>query len=88
LFELFPSLEVETKEYFISQLDFFSFEMLRNELVTVMIPRLVQEATTNNETEILGYKLLMTYADQPPSYSTILGWLHILKFTYCTKRKS
>ena len=55
--------------------------------MTVMIPMLVQEATTNNETETLGYKLLKTYTG-PPSYSTILRWMHILKFTYCTKRKS
>ena len=38
LFELFPSLEVETKGYIISHFDFFTVEMLRNELVTVMIP--------------------------------------------------
>ena len=35
--------------------------MLRNELVTVMVPMLVQEEMTNNETETLEYKLLMTH---------------------------
>ena len=63
LFELFPSLKVEIKECIISCLDIFTVEMLRNELVTVMIPSLVQKVMTNNETETLGYKLLMTYTD-------------------------
>ena len=45
LFETFPCLEVETKEYVVSHL-VFTVKMLRNELVTGMIPWLVQEGTT------------------------------------------
>jgi hypothetical protein len=69
--ELFPSLEVKTGTCCLA-IGFFTVEMLRNEFVSLLIPRLVQYSKADNETEALGYKLLMTYTDIPPLYAMIL----------------
>lgn len=88
IFELYPHLEATVGEFVIKHLDFFTVEMLRSELVTEMIPKLVKECEDAKEEDSLGYKLLQTYMDKAPSYSTILRWVHIMGYNYSTKSKS
>mmetsp|Transcript_27620 Transcript_27620/g.59008 ORF Transcript_27620/g.59008 Transcript_27620/m.59008 type:complete len:743 (+) Transcript_27620:485-2713(+) len=88
LFELFPQLEARVREFIMKHLDCFAVEMLRGELITVMIPKLMEEMNADGDSESLGYKLLVNYTDKPPSYSSVLRWVHIMGFTHSTKRKS
>ena len=41
LFDLFPQLEARVREFITKHLDCFAVEMLRGELINVMIPKLV-----------------------------------------------
>ena len=72
LFELFPQLEARCREFVMNHLDCFSVEMLRSELITEMIPKLMDEAQADGDSKSLGYKLLANYTDHPPSYSSVL----------------
>ena len=70
-------------------LDWFCVEMIRNELITNMIPNLMKEVEEDNETDSVVYELLKDYVIQPPSYSSVLRWLHTMGFTsYSNKRQS
>ena len=53
-----------------------------------MIPEFLKDSEATGETNTLGYGLLLAYKDKPPSYSTVLRWLHLMKFKYSTKAKS
>ena len=64
IFELYPHLEATVGEFVIKHLDFFTVEMLRSELVTEMIPKLVKECEDAKEEDSLGYKVMQTYMDK------------------------
>ena len=71
LFEIFH-LEARMKEFVMEHLDCFTVEMLRSELISSMIPKFVEEVEEDGETNSVAYHLLQNYADQPPSYSSVL----------------
>ena len=41
LFDIFPQLEARVREFITKHLDYFVVEMLRGELINVIIPKLV-----------------------------------------------
>jgi hypothetical protein len=64
-------------DFVLSHLDHFTVDMLRNEFITMIIPGLKQKAEDESvpvDTE--EYLLLSHLLMQPPSYSTVLRWLH------------
>ena len=56
LFELFPQLEARVREFIMKHLDCFAVEMLRGELINVMIPKLMEEINVDGDSESLGHK--------------------------------
>jgi len=72
LFEYFPTSSDNCKEYILNHLDHFSVEMLRNELITKTIPKLMKgEEKERPRTDTLEYQLLKQYETKPPSYSNV-----------------
>ena len=58
-----------------------SCESLRNEVVNNIIPKLLVLANQTGVTpDSEEYKLLQQYTTKPPSYSTVLRWMHYLGF--------
>ena len=88
IFEIFPHFDTGGKEFIVKHLDCFTVEMLWNELISVVIPKLVEEAKEDDQVDSLMYKLLQDYTSKPPSYSSVLRLVHIMGFNYSTMRKS
>ena len=65
LFEVFPTLEAEVNEFIMNHLDCFTVEMLRGELTTKMIPKLVEEVEKDGEKDTVAYHLLENYTENP-----------------------
>ena len=82
LFNIFPQLEARVREFITKHLDYFVVEILRGELINVIIPKLVQEAKADYEFETLGCDLFFDYTNHLPSYSTVLIWLHIMGYKH------
>ena len=53
-----------------------------------MIPDLIKELELDNETDTVAYELLRDCVIRPPTYNSVLRWLHTMGFTYLTKQKS
>ena len=90
IFELFPDIEAKVNEFILSNLSFFTVEMLRSELATEIIPKRLAQVLDEDgvESESLGRTLLEAYIEKMPSYSTVLRWVHSMNFTYDTRAKS
>ncbi len=78
-----------TSEFIYSHLDHLIVEMLQNELITNIIPGLKKKAE-DEQVPVNSSKciLLSRFSTQPPSYSTVLRWLHSLGFTHDKFKKS
>ena len=89
IFDLFPEAAAMTCEFVYNHLDHFTVEMLRNELITNIIPGLKKKAEDDmvpvDSSEVI---LLSRLSSQPPSWSTVLRWLHSLGFTHDHFKKS
>ena len=73
----------------ISLFDHFTVDMLRNELITIIIPCLKSKAEDESvPVDSEEYLLLSRLSTQPPSYSTVLRWLHYLGYTHDKLKKS
>ncbi|KAL7528778.1 hypothetical protein ACHAXR_003942, partial [Thalassiosira sp. AJA248-18] len=82
LFEWFPTSAADSSTFILEHLDHFSVEMLRNELYMNIIPTLLKEADKDGiDPETREYKYLQRYSETPPSYSTVLRWVHYLGFS-------
>ena len=89
IFEVFPEAEAMISDVVLSHLDHFSVAMLRNELITIIIPGLKQKAEDESvPVDSEEYLLLSHLSAQPPSYSTVLRWLHYLGYTHDKLKKS
>ena len=89
IFEVFPEAEAMISDFVLSHLDHFSVAMLRNELITIIIPGLKQKAEDESvPVDSEEYLLLSHLSTQPPSYSTVLRWLHYLGYTHDKLKKS
>jgi hypothetical protein len=86
---VFPEAEAMISDFVLSHLDHFSVAMLRNELITIIIPGLKQKAKDESvPVDSEEYLFLSHLSMQPPSYSTVLRWLHYLGYTHDKLKKS
>ena len=85
LFELLSNLEARVQEFVMQYLGWFCVETLRDELIKNMIPNLMKEVEKVDERDTVAYELLEDYVIQPPTYSSVLRWLHTTGFTYSIK---
>jgi hypothetical protein len=80
LFEYFPQAAADASSFILGHLDHFSVEMLRNEIITNIIPGLVRELEQDGggifEEDSEEHILLSHYTIKPPSYTTVLRWVH------------
>ncbi len=78
-----------TSEYIYIHLDHLTVEMLRNELITNIIPGLKKKAE-DEQVPVNSSKfiLLSRFSTQPPSWSTDLRWFHSLGFMHDKFKKS
>ncbi|EJK66250.1 hypothetical protein THAOC_12843, partial [Thalassiosira oceanica] len=82
-------LPVRIKEFMLNNQAHFSVELLRTELQQDMFPALVDECKKSDGYEQdEGYVLAQHYIDKPPSYSTVLRWVHRMGLSYKTQSKS
>jgi len=90
LFENFPQAAVDASLKILNNLDHFNVEMLRVELINTIIPSLKEEieVTGDANANIDGYNLLCHYMAKPPSYTTVLRWVHYLGFKQDSFKKS
>ena len=85
LFDFFPEAKAMVKEYALKQLDCFGVEMMWDELITAIIPGLLEQAHNDNvDPDSLHYNILMNYHAKKPSYSTVWRWVCYLGFNYST----
>ena len=76
LFEHFPSAEADVSKFMIESLAAVSVEMLRSELISSIIPKLVDEANQKGVShDVPEYTLFCQYTDKPPPYMTVWRWL-------------
>jgi hypothetical protein len=83
LFEYFPKAAVDATTFVLDHLDHFAVEMLHNEFITTIIPALkaeVENSGGNMNRDHPDYNLLCHYSNNPPSYMTVLRWVHYLGF--------
>ncbi len=89
IFEFFPEIELDCKEFIFGNFDNFHVEMLRDELVSTIIPKqmakLNQNQLVSNESE--EFKLIEHMTTSPPAYSTVLKWVHAMGFKRDTAKK-
>ena len=62
--------------------DCFGMEMLREVLIKNMIPDRIKELELDDETDTVAYELLRDCVICPPTYNSVLRWLHTMGFTY------
>jgi len=84
LFEYFPQAAADASSFILRHLDHFSVEMLRNEIITNIIPGLVRESEQDGggifEEDSEEHILLSHYTIKLPSYTTVFRWVHYLGF--------
>ena len=83
LFEYFPKAAVDVTTFVLDHLDHFAVEMLCNEFITTIIPALKAEVENSGGSmnrDHSDYNLLCHYSNNPPSYMTVLRWVHYLGF--------
>jgi hypothetical protein len=91
LFEYFPQAAADASSFILGHLDHFSVEMLRNEIITNIIPGHVRESEQDGGgilEDSEEHILLSHYTIKPPSYTTVLRWVHYLGFKQDKMKKS
>ncbi len=74
---------MDATTFVLDHLDHFAVEMLSNELITTFIPALKAEVENSGDSmngDHPDYNLLYHYSNNPPSYMTVLRWVHYLGF--------
>ena len=88
-FEYLSEAEARTKEFVLQHLDCFGIKMLKNELMTEIIPALMMQSNEDGvDADSLEQKLSINYMANTPSYTTVLSWFHFLDFNHSTRHKS
>ena len=89
LFDFFPSIELDCKDFIFGTFDNFHVKMLRDELITTNLPRHMTKMTQDEQLkkESEEYKLLEHLTSNPPAYSTVLKWMHAMGFKRDTAKK-
>ncbi len=81
-FEYFPNAAADASTFILEHFDHFSVEMLRGEIITKIIPALTKECKDDGIPEdSTEHKLLSQFENNPPSYTTVLHWVHYLRFS-------
>ncbi len=91
LFDYFPQAAVDASLFILDHLDHFIVEMLWGKLINKTIPSLkveVQESAVAATADMEGYNILCHYTSKPPSYMTVLLWVHYLGFKQDNFKKS
>jgi hypothetical protein len=89
IFEVFLEAAAMTSDFVYSHLDHFNVEMLRNKLITNIIPVLKKKAEDEQvPVHSSEFILLSRLSTQPPSWLTVLHWLHSLGFLHDKLKKS
>jgi len=89
IFDVFPEAAAMTSEFVYNHLDHITVEMLRNELITHILPGLKKKAEDEQvPVDSSEFMLLSRLSTQLPSYSTVLRWLHSLGFSHDKLKKS
>jgi hypothetical protein len=89
IFNVFPEAAAMPCEFVFCHLDHFTVEMLRNELIMNIIQGLKKKAEDEKvPVDSSEFILLSRLSSQPPSWSTVLRWLHSLGFTHDQFKKS
>jgi hypothetical protein len=91
LFDYFPQAAADASSFILNHLDHFIVEMLRGKLINKIIPSLKEEievVTGAADANIDGNNLLRHYMAKPPSYMTVLPWVHYLGFKQDNFKKS
>jgi hypothetical protein len=88
-FEHFPNAAADASTFILDHLDCFSVEMLRGEIITKIIPALTKECKDDSILEdSTEHTLLSQFEIRPPSYTTVLCWVHYLGFSQDKLKKS
>ena len=85
IFELFPQVVADINAYVVQHLDFFTVELLRNHLIHVMIPKLLEEIWNKVEEESIEYKHLQTWTDKSLAHMTVCNGYMLLSFAISQK---
>ena len=93
IFEYFPNMEADCKEFIYNNFDSFSVEMLWEELICHLISKHMNALKQSIDAGIARadcdqYKLLDRYLSNPSSYSTVLNWMHAMGFKRDSAKKS
>ncbi len=79
--EYFPNAMADASTFILDHLDHFSGEMLRGEIISKIIPALTKECKNDGIPEdSTECTLLSQFEIRPPSYMTVLRWVHYLGF--------
>jgi hypothetical protein len=88
-FEYFPNAMADASTFILDHLDHFSVEMLRGEIISKIIPALAKECEDDGIPEdSTECTLLSQFEMRPPSYTTVLRWVHYLGFSQDKLKKS
>jgi hypothetical protein len=72
----------DASTFILDHLDHFSVEMLRAEIITKIIPALAKECEDDGIPEDSTERTLLSQFEiRPPSYMTVLRWVHYLGFS-------
>ncbi len=79
----------DARTFILDHLDHFSVEMLRGEIISKIIPALAKECKDDGILEdSTECTLLSQFEIRPPSYMTVLHWVHYLGFLQDKLKKS
>jgi hypothetical protein len=85
----FPNAAADASTFILDHLDHFSVEMLRGEIITKIIPALTKECEDDGiPDDSTERTLLSQFEIRPPSYTTVLRWVHYLGFSQDKLKKS
>jgi hypothetical protein len=88
-FEHFPNAAADASTFILDHLDHFSVEMLRGELISKIIPALTKECEDDGIPDDSPERILLSQFEiRPPSYTTVLRWVHYLGFSQDKLKKS
>ena len=86
---MFPNTKLDCKYFIFGNFDNFHIEMLRDKLISMIIPRqitkLIQDQLLSKESK--EYKLIEHLTSKPPAYATVWKWIHTVGFKQDTAKK-
>ncbi len=80
---MFPKGGSGCTMFVLNHLDYFAVEMLRNDIITKIIPALkgeVKNSGVSTNRDSPDYNLSCHYSNNPPSYMAVLWWVYHLGF--------